>query len=103
MARTAPLTLGPVVAPLVHLNGTGRAGLIEGLRAAEGPLRQALAALERGAAPNQRDYYPLPEGVWQTARDAHVARVQAVAAVLKQIERVHEAVSDSEAGILVEP
>ena len=43
--------------PTVHLNGTGKAALVDGIEAAHRAVAAALDALAE-AAPNGRDYYP---------------------------------------------
>jgi len=47
-----------IIAPVVHLNGTGKAQLIGAYDAAHDAIAEAYKAL-RECGPNGRDYYPL--------------------------------------------
>jgi hypothetical protein len=78
-------------APTVHLNGTGRAQLVEPLQAAARALRAAIAAVE-DAAPNARDYYPQGPGAFERARSEHVARLARLQAVLGELSAVWESI-----------
>jgi len=63
------------IRPLVHMNGSSGERLVDDLTSAAQALTDALAAVA-AAAPNQRDYYPLSDGAWTSARDAHERHVR---------------------------
>lgn len=86
------------IAPLVHLNGTGRDGLMRGYREAARTLRAAVEALQQ-TAPHGRDYdcHPLTpqlgEGApLKLATEEHRARLQALEGVLFELEQLGRAV-----------
>lgn len=84
----------PVVCPIVHLNGTGAAALLEAACEAGRAVRAAQRALE-AAAPNQRDYYPAP-GRWEAALEQYRARHAHLAAVLASIVAEAEAIAEAQ-------
>lgn len=100
-ADTAATT---IVAPLVHLNGTGRKSLEGALTKAYQALLDAQVHLAE-TGPNERDYYPLegrfPGGsIYREAEAAHEARHQAIADVAAQIMGLMVAVADGLSGRL---
>lgn len=60
--------------PVVHKNGTSGEELLEQKREAMHALDEALVAV-KAACPHRRDYYPLDNGVWEAARNAHFRRL----------------------------
>ena len=77
--------------PLVHLNGTSRAELLEGYSDAVRALHHAGRALAK-AAPNARDYYPLGPGAFAKAADQHEARMAKLREVINELEAVAMAI-----------
>ena len=75
--------------PLIHLNGTSAESLARDLEAAGLALRIALDALQ-ACSPNGRDYYCSPDSTIGGAQDEHAARVEALAAVLSDLQDLHE-------------
>jgi recombinational DNA repair ATPase RecF len=81
--------------PRVHLNGTGKEGLLE-------PIKDALEALrdaERKMAltgPHMRDYYVQEnaEDVFAKARAEHDERMLALREIIEQYEQIGEKVVD---------
>jgi hypothetical protein len=63
-----------VVLPIVHRNGTSKEELLCQRIELSGALRQAEAKL-RQAAPNGRDYYPVP-GLYEKALAQHARRLE---------------------------
>lgn len=76
--------LQPVIAPIVHLNGTSRESLTEQLENLLGNLSVADNALAE-ASPNQRDYYPV-EGLWEKARKQHEYRQHLLRLLMQSVE-----------------
>lgn len=74
-----------LLAPLVHLNGTGKKDLVDALDNAYGALDEAYAALKR-TAPNGRDYYPLGPNAIDTAMQEHQDRLRRLDALMKEVE-----------------
>lgn len=66
--------------PMVHINGTDRAGLLDPLFDAAMAGRRFADAIA-ATAPNMRDFYPRENGadLYKTARAEHVARLEAIA------------------------
>ena len=81
--------------PLVHLGGTSAEALADGYWTAARSISNALECLQ-DAAPNARDFYPLPGGdeAWKRARDEHEARVAALRAVRADMEALYEHAMD---------
>ena len=82
-----------VIVPMIHLNGTSAADLLEGYEAAwmaTGKVRDLLAK----AGPNARDYYPYGGNAWEQARGEHESRLQELARIALElgtiIAHVHE-------------
>jgi len=67
----------PVCYPLVHLNGTSKESLMDQLDAVYYALGEAYDKMKR-AAPNRRDYYPLPGNWWDEAVAQQRRRLQAI-------------------------
>ena len=74
-----------MITPLIHINGTGEAGLLEPITCAAHATTLALRAVAE-CAPNARDYYPLAAGSFELARSEHEARVASIAAVVDALK-----------------
>ena len=94
-----PEQAGSVVVPLVHLGGTNGDELARQLTGVADALDSALSALV-DAAPNGRDYYPLPDGVFATAVEDHRGRIQRVVALLAEVNTIREALADGRFGVV---
>lgn len=82
--------------PTVHLNGTGRDGLVKQYEDAWMALGKAVEAL-CNAAPHGRDYYVQNHELgdaYTKARDEHDYRVRRVLDVQKEIEEIIGAVAE---------
>lgn len=79
--------------PTVHLNGTNGDDLLAQVNKAERAVDQALRALSN-AAPNKRDYYPQGDAAWKQAVQQHMARVDRLSDVAKELEQLAEAIAD---------
>ena len=75
--------------PLIHLNGTDGDSLLADQCDIARALRSALEVMVANG-PNARDYYPLARGAYDKAREEHVARMNAIRAVLADVERIAE-------------
>jgi hypothetical protein len=83
-----------VAVPTVHLNGTGREGLVEPLRAALSALRAASRAVE-SAAPNARDYYyPQGAGAYEAAAREHASRLAKIEGVARELSAIWEGIEN---------
>jgi hypothetical protein len=82
-----------MVKPTIHRNGTSAEALLEGYLEAHRALLAALEGLE-GAAPNARDYYPVP-GSFEVARAQHARRIERVRSVLEEVMTLAEHVSEA--------
>lgn len=87
-AMTAP------VLPVIHLNGTSRASLLDNACEVGRAVGEALRILH-AHGPNQRDYYPDPPR-WAAVQVQHAARVAALQAVYQSIEDEAIAISNEE-------
>jgi hypothetical protein len=75
--------------PVVHLNGTSKDELIKQLLDAGNALNAAVYKLG-AAAPHGRDYYPLGDDAYKTARDQHLDRVKRIDAVMNELMYIAE-------------
>ncbi len=66
------------LAPVVHLNGTGREALEDQWQEAASAIHAASRVLHR-AAPNARDYYPRGMDAFERARKAFTELAEALA------------------------
>lgn len=73
-----------IITPIIHLNGTSKAMLIEELSRAYDAIQSAFYAMGR-AAPNGRDYYPEP-GRMEKALEQHTRRMKTLSALMDEIE-----------------
>lgn len=78
-----------MILPIVHLNGSSLERLLEQNTSALRALRAAISALGE-AAPNGRDYYLLGEGAIITATTEHLARVNALMSIERDLVEVVE-------------
>lgn len=78
--------------PTIHLNGTSRDNLIDGICEIDNALRKALAAMESNG-PNARDYYPQGPKAFTKARAEHAARCAKVQALREEYEQMLNAVA----------
>jgi hypothetical protein len=76
------------VLPMIHTCGTAAGELMRQASALKEALEVALEAL-RQAAPNQRDYYPMP-GVWDMAVRQHQERVKALESMMDSVTEQQE-------------
>jgi len=94
MEQLVSATQKPVCYPLVHLNGTSKQQLIDGLCEAYAKLCDAYDALKQ-AAPNRRDYYPLPDNWWEAAQAQHRERLLAIDAIRDSLQAEIEAIDEN--------
>jgi hypothetical protein len=71
--------------PLIHMNGTSAESLTEDLCNAYTAIGDAIKAL-KSAAPNQRDYYPLPVNWWDMKLADHKRRLKVLADLQDELE-----------------
>jgi hypothetical protein len=81
------------LAPTVHWNGTSKQSLMDGYIHAIEALRKAQNALS-SAAPNPRDYYVQGDGAANQAAKEHAKRYRDIAAIIRELEQIAEAVFD---------
>lgn len=84
-----------MITPTIHMNGTSANELLDQLQTADMKLREAYEALCQ-SAPHSRDYY-VQKGYpksYETAREAHFSRLQAVDGVRKQLHELANAIQD---------
>lgn len=81
-----------VIVPTLHLNGTGRNDLLRQSREACRALERAIEAMSE-ATPHGRDYYPQGPDATNAARNAHVARMDALRAVLAEQTEIYHAIA----------
>jgi len=81
------------MAPTLHLNGTGRADLLNQQRNAMQALRLALTAMQN-AAPHGRDYYPQGPDALAKAQAEHAMRLALVEKVLGDLEILAASIHD---------
>ncbi len=76
--------------PTVHLNGTSREALLEGLCEAVHALHEAGSAMAK-ASPNMRDYYINGADAFIVAQDQHTARMDKIREVITELQTIAEA------------
>lgn len=76
--------------PLLHLNGTAKADLMEALSYATGAVHEAIDKV-RLTAPHQRDYYPIP-GTWARAQSQHTLRMERLLDVLIELNELAQGI-----------
>ncbi len=79
-----------MVKPVIHMNGTSAAALLEELSTAYNALSNAVEALA-AASPNGRDYYPLGSNAnFFQAQDQHRMRIAAIQGIMRDLEELSE-------------
>jgi hypothetical protein len=73
------------ILPTIHTNGTSASELDRQQRAV-GHAAYALLEALADASPNARDYYPQSDGAFAAATATHQKRVDAVRAILADVE-----------------
>jgi hypothetical protein len=86
MVLNLTTTAEELIAPIVHLNGTSKASLLEGYSEILDALRKAETALYSNG-PNGRDYYLKP-GLFEKAVAQHRSRIEAIGRVHRDIEAI---------------
>lgn len=81
-----------MVVPTIHTNGTSREALLDQICNAGNAVRTAIDAL-CDAAPNARDYYPQGDNAYQMSASEHARRVDALRAVLNELQDIAESVA----------
>lgn len=81
--------------PTIHINGTSRERLLEGLVAAIDALLKAQQAVAE-TAPNARDYYPQGPDAIRAAEREHYSRLTRIINVRQELEEIAEAICDAE-------
>jgi hypothetical protein len=81
--------------PTIHINGTSRERLLEGLVAANDALLKAQQAVAE-TAPNARDYYPQGPDAIRAAEREHYSRLTRIINVRQELEEIAEAICDAE-------
>jgi hypothetical protein len=76
--------------PTVHMNGTSRQDLVAGYVQAINKVEEAITAL-RQAAPNGRDYYPVP-GSLEKAQAEHDVRIGRFTLTLAELNSIAEGI-----------
>jgi hypothetical protein len=70
--------------PVLHLNGTSKAALVQKNRRALDAVDIAIEALQ-DAMPHGRDYYPAGPAAYPVARAAHALRLRALEHIKEQL------------------
>ena len=83
-----------MIYPTIHLGGTARADLLAQHLVAMLAVAAAIEAL-RLACPNGRDYYPQGADYINAAMDAHGKRLDALQAILADLEALAMHISDA--------
>jgi hypothetical protein len=76
-----------IVVPMVHMNGTSKAELLEQQSDARQAIADAITAL-RKAAPHGRDYYPREGDAWSQAVLQHQNRVWKLQSVYDDLMQI---------------
>jgi len=79
--------------PQVHLNGTSKEALEEGLRDAAAAVEKAREMLQ-GAAPHGRDYYVQTSAAFTLAQAQHLKRLESLNTIYTELTEVWEAVAN---------
>jgi hypothetical protein len=82
-----------MIAPTIHLNGTGADRLLDATTAAMAAVDAAESAVHE-TQPNGRDYYPQGDGVYLAAIDEHRARMRALRKVRDELGALAENIAD---------
>lgn len=88
LADTTKARIHGLTMPCVHMNGTGKNGLLTPLQEAHHALNVAYAALKE-TAPNGRDYYVYgDEGFVREAQGQHESRLRRLDAIAQEIQLI---------------
>jgi hypothetical protein len=79
--------------PTVHLNGTSRAELLDGVTAAAQAIDRAMDKLA-DAWPNGRDYYPQEGNARERAAEWYTERALALRTIRDELMQIAEAISN---------
>jgi hypothetical protein len=79
-----------LMVPTIHMNGTSKESLLEGICEAVNKLHDAGRALA-AACPNGRDYYTQGPGAISVALDQHEARMKKLREIIGELEQIAEA------------
>jgi len=85
------MTESEIVVPVVHMNGTAKSDLIEQQSEVYLQLSNVLDAM-RAAAPNGRDYYPVP-GLMEKAIAQHMRRMGVITGLMDEIQQQVEMIN----------
>jgi hypothetical protein len=80
--------------PTIHLNGTSKQSLVDGLCDASDALNTAYAALKQ-TAPNGRDYYTQGPQALAAAQDEHLDRLRRLDAIKAEIDALTLAIDEA--------
>ncbi len=83
-----------VIAPTIHLNGSGRQRLLDQCMDATQALVGAIDAVN-AMSPNGRDYYPQGSGAIAVATGEHLARLRKLEEIRAEIAALAEAIADA--------
>lgn len=91
------MTTKTIIAPIVHLNGTSKSGLIDPIEEALDAIREAYDKLKK-CAPNGRDYYPYEQSqqALSRAQTEHRERLLALHNLQSELEAIWTAIEDRE-------
>lgn len=81
-----------MILPTIHLNGSGKAHLVEAQLKVSNALSAAIDAL-RESAPHGRDYYPQGPGVINQAIEEHCSRLKKLEDLQKEIKAIIHAIA----------
>ncbi len=86
-----------IIAPIVHMNGTGKNGLTEPIDAALDAIRTAYEMLKQ-CGPNGRDYYNHPQApqAMEQAQREHRNRLLSLHNLSAELEALWTAIEDGE-------
>lgn len=85
-----------LIAPCIHMNGTGETDLLDCLESAYTAVQDALDRL-RHCTPNARDYYVYGDpATFNHARDEHHARGLRLKGVVDELQALAIAIQDKE-------
>jgi hypothetical protein len=93
----ADMRLGCVefMVPMIHLNGSDADELLDGVTEGMSKLVAAMETLRRNG-PHLRDYYAYAmKGAFDAAQEQHADRLKRVESVLKELEKMAEAICDA--------
>ncbi len=88
-----PYEQGPIVVPVINLNGTSPDQLIAECMEAREALRVAISALNR-MMPHGRDYQTEPRGVYESAAAQHRQRIAKVQTIYDELQFIALAVQE---------